>query len=223
MTTTTSLAAATTAATTAATALSKNTSDYTMFLKLLTTQMQNQDPLKPMDSTEYTSQLAQFSQVEQTIKQTTALSDILSQLSTQNLAQASSLIGREAVVDSAVSGLTAATPAQWSYTGGRDVASIEMSITNSSGKVVAKQTVAGDGTDGRLTWDGTLADGSKAAAGAYTLSATGSDASGIDVPLTIAATGKVMTVESVSGAVTLGINGIEVPMAKLVRLADTAG
>ncbi|CAA9508557.1 MAG: Flagellar basal-body rod modification protein FlgD [uncultured Sphingomonas sp.] len=41
--------------------------DFTMFLKLLTTQMQNQDPLSPMDTSQYTQQLVQYSQVEQSI------------------------------------------------------------------------------------------------------------------------------------------------------------
>ena len=98
MTTTTAatVTGATTTAAAATNALGKTSADFNMFLKLLTTQMQNQDPLKPMDSTEYTAQLAQFSQVEQTIQQTGTLKDILSRLSGQDLAQASGLIGREA-------------------------------------------------------------------------------------------------------------------------------
>jgi len=79
--------------------------DYTMFLKLLTTQMQHQDPLDPMDTSEYTQQLVQYSQVEQSIQQTGALKDILSQLGAQQMSQASSFIGREARFDSAVAGL----------------------------------------------------------------------------------------------------------------------
>ncbi|WP_275426750.1 flagellar hook capping FlgD N-terminal domain-containing protein, partial [Enterobacter hormaechei] len=59
--------------------------DFTMFLKLLTTQMQNQDPLSPMDTTQYTQQLVQYSQVEQSMAQTTTLKSILSALGTQNL------------------------------------------------------------------------------------------------------------------------------------------
>lgn len=57
-----------TAPTTQSNALSKLATDSTMFLKLLTTQMQNQDPLDPMDTSEYTAQLVQFSQVEQSIQ-----------------------------------------------------------------------------------------------------------------------------------------------------------
>ncbi|MFC3215244.1 flagellar hook assembly protein FlgD [Novosphingobium panipatense] len=70
--------------------------DYNLFLKLLTTQMTNQDPLDPMDTSEYTAQLVQYSQVEQSIQQTGKLDDIMSQLLSQQMAQASSYIGREA-------------------------------------------------------------------------------------------------------------------------------
>lgn len=52
--------------------------DFTDFLTLLTTQLQNQDPLSPMDSNEFTSQLVQFSQVEQAINTNTKLDDLVS-------------------------------------------------------------------------------------------------------------------------------------------------
>src|SRR3990167_3484081 len=72
------------------------TADFNMFLKLLTVQMQNQDPLDPMKTSEYTSQLVSYAQVEQSLKQTTALNDILTSLASQGMAQASQMIGKEA-------------------------------------------------------------------------------------------------------------------------------
>ncbi len=52
--------------------------DFSQFLQLLTTQLQNQDPLSPMDSNEFTNQLVQFSQVEQSINTNTKLDDLVS-------------------------------------------------------------------------------------------------------------------------------------------------
>jgi len=52
--------------------------DFTQFLTLLTTQLQNQDPLSPLDSNEFTNQLVQFSQVEQGINTNSKLDDLLS-------------------------------------------------------------------------------------------------------------------------------------------------
>ena len=54
--------------------------DFTMFLKLLTTQLKNQDPLNPTDSSQFAVQLATFSGVEQQTKTNTLLSSIESQL-----------------------------------------------------------------------------------------------------------------------------------------------
>lgn len=65
--------------------------DYSTFLNLLLAQLKNQDPTKPMDSTEYMSQLASFSNVEQTIKTNAKLD---SMLTTQSLSQAENLIGK---------------------------------------------------------------------------------------------------------------------------------
>ena len=65
--------------------------DYSSFLKLLLAQLKNQDPTKPMDSTEYMSQLASFSNVEQSIKMNNKLDDLLTN---QHLSQAENLIGK---------------------------------------------------------------------------------------------------------------------------------
>ncbi|MEZ5811893.1 MAG: flagellar hook assembly protein FlgD [Rhizobiaceae bacterium] len=65
--------------------------DYQMFLKLLVTEMQNQDPTKPMESTEYVAQLASFSNVEQSVQLNAKLEQLLS---VSVISQAESLIGR---------------------------------------------------------------------------------------------------------------------------------
>ncbi len=65
--------------------------DYNSFLKLLITQMQNQDPTDPMDATEQVSQLATFSQVEQSIKMNSNLDNLISQ---SNLSNASNYVGK---------------------------------------------------------------------------------------------------------------------------------
>jgi flagellar basal-body rod modification protein FlgD len=82
-----------------------NLVDYDSFLKLLVTQMKNQDPTKPMESTDYVAQLATFSQVEQTV-QTNSKIDQLMQVSL--LGQADAIIGRTVTsADGAVSGKVA--------------------------------------------------------------------------------------------------------------------
>ena len=70
---------------------SKNSVDYESFLKLLIAQMKNQDPTSPMDSTEYVAQIAQFSQVEQSVQMNQKLDQMLQ---ASSLSDAASLIGR---------------------------------------------------------------------------------------------------------------------------------
>ncbi|MGE0768261.1 MAG: flagellar hook assembly protein FlgD [Hyphomicrobiaceae bacterium] len=79
-------ASGTTSATGAGTSL-----DYNAFLKLLIAQMQNQDPLEPMKSSDYVAQLATFSQVEKSVEMNTRLSDVLSAVQMQ---QAGDLLGK---------------------------------------------------------------------------------------------------------------------------------
>lgn len=74
-----------------ATPTSKTAVDYQSFLKLLIAEMKNQDPTKPMDSTQYVAQLATFSQVEQSVQTNTKLDQIMQ---SSALSQADAIIGR---------------------------------------------------------------------------------------------------------------------------------
>ncbi len=71
-------------------------SDYTTFLKMLTTQMQNQDPLNPIESTDFAIQLATFSGVEQQVQTNQLLSGLAAQFSLLGMAQLSGWVGQEA-------------------------------------------------------------------------------------------------------------------------------
>lgn len=70
--------------------------DYQMFLKMLTAQMKNQDPLHPIDSTDYATQLATFSGVEQQVKTNDLLSSLTGQLGVSGMGQLASWVGMEA-------------------------------------------------------------------------------------------------------------------------------
>ena len=77
-------------------------SDFETFLKMLTTQMENQDPLNPMASTEFATQLATFSSVEQQTKTNELLSSMASQLGVLGMSQMAGWVGMEARTDGAV-------------------------------------------------------------------------------------------------------------------------
>jgi len=192
--------------------------DFNMFLKLLTTQMQNQDPLDPMDTSEYTQQLVQYSQVEQSMQQTGVLRDILGRLTAADMAQASGFIGREAQFDSNVAGLSE-SPAQWSYSLPREASSITATVKDSAGRTIATRVLdAGD--EGRFSWDGTQPTGAAAPQGAYTLTIEALDSNGDAVPAEIRSLGVVDSVTSASGSVMLGVNGIEMPSSALISVTS---
>jgi flagellar basal-body rod modification protein FlgD len=86
------ISAAASSATGQTDAKSKSSVDYESFLKLLVAEMKNQDPTKPMESTDFVAQLATFSQVEQTVQSNSKLDQILQSMA---LTQAGSLIGHQ--------------------------------------------------------------------------------------------------------------------------------
>lgn len=195
--------------------------DFNMFLRLMTTQMKNQDPLDPMKSSEYTQQLAQYSQVEQSVQQTNALKEILNRMSAQDMASAANYIGREASFDGAISSLdNAGGSASWTYTVARPAASVSATISDANGRVVQQLTLNADATTGRVVWDGQTAGGTRAAGGPYSLTIAATDAAGNAVPVRVTATGIVKSVEMAGGQVMLGLGGgTKLPVSSLIAVS----
>lgn len=196
--------------------------DFNMFLKLLTTQMQHQDPLDPMDTSQYTQQLVQYSQVEQSIQQTGLLKDLLSRMSASDMTQASGLIGREVEFDSGVAGLSE-RPASWSWSLPHKAASITADILDSSGRTVATVPIDPAATSGRFDWEGLISQGNRAPKGAYVLKLTAVDESGAAVSASVRSLGRVDEVVRSDGELWLDIGGASLPLGELVRIAAVPG
>ncbi|WP_428410389.1 flagellar hook assembly protein FlgD [Hyphococcus sp.] len=146
----------------------QNISDnYDTFLNLLTVQLQNQDPLNPMDPTQFVAQLAQFSQLEQSVSQTSALENLVA-LTRANEARAGiDFLGRpvEAVSEEiAFDGTVAAFDYDVTIPGGKKM---EVRIFDANDNLVAKLDAAN--TIGRhgLVWDGEMETGGSALPGVY--------------------------------------------------------
>ena len=200
-------------------ALAKLTNDSTTFLKLLTTQMQNQDPLKPMDTSEYTQQLVQFSQVEQSIQQNQSLKDILAKLSSNDLSNAAALIGHVASFDSSIAGLGPTGGATWRFTADRMPQSLIATVSDADGNTIATQSV--DPASGQFTWNGLDSQGTRATRGTYSVSLSASDAAGSNIPVTIAAEGMVSEVSVHNGQLTLLANGQNYAASSLLHLSSS--
>ncbi|MHA6721096.1 flagellar hook assembly protein FlgD [Sphingomonas sp. RS6] len=208
----------TTATETGSTALSKLTADYDLFLKLLTTQMQNQDPLDPMDSSEYTQQLVQYSQVEQSIEQNKTLTSILSNLNMASLTQSSSMIGQKVELDSDVAGLSASTPAQWNWIAAGSVTSVTATILDANGNEVDKVDMQVSGTSGTFAWDGKTSTGKTLADGVYRATLTGTNSAGTSIAMQASASGTVQNVQMLNGAAVVSINDAQYPTSLITRI-----
>lgn len=153
--------------------------DYNNFLKLLTAQIQNQDPLKPMDSTAFVSQLAQLSQVEQAVQTNQNLETLNTRLTGMAGMSSLNMLGRQVSVASDKIDLTNGAGAT-TYKLASAAAGVSATITDESGTVV--RTLTGlpttGGTNVALDWDGRDNNGTQLADGIYHVTINALDYSG---------------------------------------------
>jgi len=143
------------------------------FLKLLVTQLNNQNPLNPQDNTEFVAQLAQFSSVESLQNLNTSVDSILSNYSSSQALQASSLVGRAVIAEGSTSVVNTATGMSGSVVLPSSGSNLSVGVYNSAGSLV--DTIPLDATSAgshSFSWDGKDSDGNTLASGTYTFKAT---------------------------------------------------
>ncbi|MGR3756485.1 MAG: flagellar hook assembly protein FlgD [Tranquillimonas sp.] len=193
-------------------ALNKLGSDYDSFLKLLTAQVSNQDPLAPMDSTTFVSQLAQLSQVEQSVRTNTNLEEISARLASAGAMSDVQLIGRDVTLATDRVEL-AEGAARYDYQLSGPAASVSAVIRAADGTVLRTLTgLPGTGGDAHeVTWDGKDKAGLVVPDGSYRIEIKAEDAEGEAV--------------GYSGRATTQVNGVswnqDGPVLEL-RNGDTA-
>ena len=138
--------------------------NFDTFLTILTAQIQNQDPLEPMDSSKFTEQLVQFSGVEQQIKVNTQLETLIKATTSNAGASLSGYLGQTAEIDSAGAEFKG-EPVTWRYTLPSDSAKTTVTVTDASGKVVYSKTGELKAGTHDFEWDGELNTGGTAAEG----------------------------------------------------------
>jgi len=168
--------------------------NFQTFLQMLTTQLQNQNPLDPLDTNQFTQQLVQFASVEQQLKTNDQLSSLVALQQTTQATQALTFVGKTAVVDGSTAALSNSS-ATWVL----DVPSsgtMNVHITNSSGQTVFSGSYSVTaGKDQAFNWNGQGTDGSQLPAGKYTLTATMPDSSGTAVGISTQIQGVVSSVD----------------------------
>jgi flagellar basal-body rod modification protein FlgD len=214
-------AAAATAAKTNADALTQLSSNFQSFLSLLTTQLKNQDPLSPMDSTQFTQQLTQMSGVQAQINGNALLQKVADNTGT-GIATAVGLIGKSVKAVSDTADLKAGK-AQWTYNVPSDATSLKVEVLDKDGRVMHAENPAAANLkagDHDFTWNGKDMTGSNAPEGTYTLRVTAVDAAGATLATTNYVQGLVTAVEQASGDTLITVNGSQVSWSSVKSITQ---
>jgi flagellar basal-body rod modification protein FlgD len=185
-------------------------SNFTTFLQLLTTQLQNQDPLSPMDTNQFTQQLVEFAQVEQQMKSNDQLTSLVSLQTSAQASQALAYVGSTVVVDGSSAQMTN-SQAKWNLNVTKP-ATATITITDSTGATVYTGKSAVQPGGQIFTWNGLGANGKQYPEGAYTLTATAVDANNQSVTVSPEVQGTVSSVDLTQSPPTLEINDQAYPL-----------
>jgi flagellar basal-body rod modification protein FlgD len=200
--------------TNSATGLAQN---FNTFLTLLTTQLQNQDPLSPMDTNQFTQQLVSFSQVEQQINTNSNLQQLIQLQGAGESIAALPLVGQSIEYNSATAPLTGGQ-ANFVYNLPSESTSTALTVVDSNNRVVYTQQGETNAGAHSFNWDGKTNTGVQLPDGNYTLKIQAADASGSAVTPSIASIGTVQAVGVQNGAATFTVNGMAIPMSELVTV-----
>lgn len=217
---TTSSAGATSSTTTTPdrTAIAGN---FTQFLSLLTTQLQNQSPLDPLDTNQFTQQLVQFASVEQQLKTNDTLTSLLTSTQASTTANAASYIGLDVTADGSKSQLSGGK-ATWPITTSKAAAKATITIKDANGTVVTTKSTTLPAGSQQFVWDGKGANNAPLPDGEYTLAVTGTDASGQAITASTDVSGTVDAVDVSGAAPVLTVAGSNIPLQSVKTVSTAA-
>jgi len=194
------------------------------FLILLTSQLQNQDPLEPLDSNEFTQQLVQFTGVELSLKTNDKLDDLIALQGGNQLTQAVNFVGKTISADSLTLNLENGQ-ATMTYDLSASANSASIVVLNEAGTVVKSFSAPTDFGHHEITWDGTDNDGNPVADGAYGFLISAVDAENTQVPLVQGTKGRVTSIKQDGKDTVLMLGDLEINLKDVlsIGLAENSG
>lgn len=196
--------------------------DKDAFLKLLVAQLSHQDPTQPTEGTEYVTQLAQFSLVEQSMAQSTKLDTVSTQLNGMSSNEAAGLVGKNVTVRGSGIAFDGVSATGSSVNLSADAAKVQVQIQDAKGNTVRTLDIGARSAGAMpITWDGKDQNGQPAAKGNYTLKVSATTASGGIVNASQDVSGQVQKVTYDKGypEVTLD-SGVTAPISDLVSVGS---
>ncbi len=198
----------------------KDTLDQADFMRLMTTQLQHQDPLKPMDNSQMVAQMAQLSTVQGITDLNNTVKGFQNSMSSDQILRGAALVGHEVLVPSTklsleAEGGTSGTVAAPS------AGTITIDITDANGVKVDQLSVpASAAGEVAFEWDGTDANGKRMPPGSYTITATHTDASGAQSKLNTYVQAEVESVTVGSDGLYLNLKGLgTAPLDYVLRIS----
>lgn len=190
------------------------------FLKLLTTQLKNQDPTDPMDPNQMVGQLSQFAMVEQQIAVNKHMASLISLQRSAVMLDAAGLVGQKVEVESGFIELRGGTTQALALPSADGaILQARIAITNQAGDRVREAVVPLGASGSSWIWDGRSDAGRAAPDGTYTVTVAGLDSSGRSRrSITSAASGTVTSIERSGDLAMLAIGALVVPADALRRV-----
>ena len=212
------IASATTTAPTGNTALNSLSANFGDFLKLLMTQLQNQDPTSPLDTNQFTSELVQFSSVEQQINTNTSLTQLIQLTQAGEVMQASAMTGKRVTVGSDHVPLqNGRGTIQFTAPAAE---AVDIAIYNSTGAKLRDATMVATKGTNTWTWDGTDGSGNGMPDGSYKVAVAGANVDGTASPLTFSVIGTATGVQSQSSGILLQLGALTVPFSQVQSVGN---
>jgi flagellar basal-body rod modification protein FlgD len=193
--------------------------NFQSFLMLLTTQLQNQNPLDPLDTNQFTQQLVQFAQVEQQLKSNSQLEALVNIEKTAQSTQALVFVGQTVAVDGSTAHFDG--NATWNFSAPQN-SSATISITNSAGQTAYTGSFAIGSGNSSFVWDGKGNDGTSWPAGDYKMTVTAKDTNGKDVAISTEIQGTVDSVDLTASPALLSIGGKNYTLDQIKRVVRPA-
>jgi flagellar basal-body rod modification protein FlgD len=193
--------------------------NFDTFLQLLTTQLQNQNPLDPLDTNQFTEQLVEFASVEQQINENTNLQTLISMQQTNEATSALQLVGSTVTVGGNAAALdnAANSSATWNLTT-TTPATATVTVTSAAGTTAYSGTMSLNAGTQSFTWNGQGSNGQTWPDGTYTLSVTATGANGQAVSVSTQVQGVVSGVNLTSTPPTLTVNGQSVQISQVTSI-----
>jgi len=190
--------------------------NFNTFLQLLTTQLQNQNPLDPLDTNQFTQQLVEFAGVEQQINTNTSLGTLIKMQQATQASMALNFVGSTVVVNGSTAPLSGGK-ATWSFSPDKPQTA-NISIANSSGQVVFTDSRTVNAGTQSYTWNGQGSNGQQMPPGNYTISITGTDASGQTAAIATDMQGTVSSVDLTQSPPVLNVGSQSFTLDKVKQI-----